>query len=111
GMTPMQALTCGTINGARYLGLDRDLGSIDVGKLADLIIFEEKADPSKRIRDSEKIQYVIANGEVFESNRMNRFGSRSPRAPFYWDGQESGMTLGSVQLEHGVGCSCLRSRQ
>ena len=110
GMTPMQSLTCGTINGAKYLGLDNDLGSIEVGKLADLIVFQKGADPTKRIRDSEKIQFVIANGETYEADRMNRFGSRAPRAPFYWQGQESGMTFMST-LEHGVGCSCLRSRQ
>ena len=110
GMTPLEALHCGTINGAKYLGLDTDLGSIEVGKLADLIIYQKDADPAKEIRDTEKIQHVIANGEIFEAQRMNRFGSRAPREPFYWDGSESGMTFMST-LEHGVGCSCLRSRQ
>jgi len=110
GMTPMQALTCGTINGAKYLGLDGDLGSIAPGKLADLIIYQKGADPTSEIRDTEKIQLVVSNGEIFEANRMNRYGSREPRAPFYWQGQESGMTLQSNLLEHGIGCSCLRSR-
>ncbi|NND97549.1 MAG: amidohydrolase family protein, partial [Pirellulaceae bacterium] len=109
GMTPMQALTCGTINGAKYLGLDGDLGSIEPGKLADMIICQKGADPTKRIRDSERIAHVVANGEIFEANRMNRFGSRQPRMPFYWDGSESGMTIGASHTE-GVGCSCLRGR-
>ena len=110
GMTPMQALTCGTINGAKYLGLDGDLGSIEKGKLADLVIYQRGADPTKRIRDTEKIQYVIANGETYEANRMNRFGSSAPRAPFYWHDNESGMTI-QATVEHGIGCSCHRSRQ
>ena len=110
GMTPLQALTCGTINGAKYIGLDGDLGSIEVGKLADIVVYQEGADPTERIRDSEKIQHVIANGEIYEANRMNRFGSRQPRMPFYWDGSESGMTF-TTGPAHGVGCSCLRGRQ
>ena len=40
GMTPHQALKCGTINGARYLGLDKEIGSLEPGKLADLVILE-----------------------------------------------------------------------
>ena len=107
GMTPMEALRCGTINGAKYLGLDGDLGSIEKGKLADLIIIEAGSDPTKDIRQSEDIQYVVANGEVFEANRMNRFGSRAPREPFYWEGNETGI---SINFSHaiGVGCGCHR---
>ena len=74
GMTPLEALTCGTLHGAKYLGLDGDLGSVEAGKLADLIIYQKGADPTRNIRDSEKIDNVIANGEIFEANRMNRFG-------------------------------------
>ena len=110
GMTPMQALECGTLNGAKYIGLDADLGSVEVGKLADLILFEKGADPTRQIRDTEKIQVVIANGEAYEANRMNRFGSPEPRRPFFWDGSESGMTLQATQA-HGIGCSCQRGRQ
>lgn len=111
GMTPMQALNCGTLNGAKYLGLDGDLGSIEKGKLADLVIFQTGADPSANIRDTERIQYVVANGEVYDANRMNRFGSPEPRRPFYWEGTGSTITLRQHTREHGVGCSCLRGRQ
>ena len=109
GMTPLQALTCGTINGAKYLGLDGDLGSIETGKLADIVICQRGADPTQDIRDSEKIQTVVANGQIFEADRMNRFGDSAPRSPFYWDGSESGMSIGYTHADN-VGCSCLRGR-
>ena len=112
GMTPEQALRCGTLLGAKYLGLDADLGSIRQGKLADLIVIQEGADPLKNIRDSEKIQFVIANGSVYEANRMNRLGSGQPRPQFYWQlpgGNAAGIS-GSAAFGHGVGCSCHRGR-
>ncbi|MBB3208550.1 Tol biopolymer transport system component/imidazolonepropionase-like amidohydrolase [Rhodopirellula rubra] len=109
GMTPMQALECGTLNGAKYLGLDRDLGSVENGKLADLIVFRKKADPTKQIRDSEKIALVIAGGNVFQADRMNRYGDNAPRADFYW--QRDGGVSSDSEYCDVVGCSCHRGRQ
>ena len=40
GMTPLEALRCATLNGARYLGLDKDIGSLEPGKLADLVVLD-----------------------------------------------------------------------
>ncbi|MEO1526218.1 MAG: amidohydrolase family protein [Planctomycetota bacterium] len=109
GMEPLQALECGTLHGAKYIGLDNDLGSIEVGKLADILVLRGGADPVKRIRDTEKIQYVVANGEVFEADRMNRLGDNAPRAPFYWE-NGNGMSIVTT-LSEGIGCSCHRGRQ
>ena len=107
-MTPMQALTCGTINGATYLGLDGDLGSIEEGKLADIVVLRKGADPIRQIRDTEKVQYVIANGNVFQADRMNRVGDNAPRSEFFWEyDASSGFDATAAE---SIGCSCHRGR-
>jgi imidazolonepropionase-like amidohydrolase/Tol biopolymer transport system component len=105
GMTPLQALQCGTINGAKYLGLDADLGSIEPGKLADLLVFQSGTDPTKQIRDSEKIHLTIANGRIFESATMKELdGKTAPN--FFWHYADNGI---SYPIPIATGCSCGRS--
>ena len=79
GMTPMEALRTGTINGARALGMDKDLGSLEPGKLADLVVFD--ANPLTDIRNTATIAYTIANGRVFDG-KMNEAGK--PERPPFW---------------------------
>jgi Tol biopolymer transport system component/imidazolonepropionase-like amidohydrolase len=105
GMTPMQALQCGTLNGAKYLGLDGDIGSLEAGKLADILVMQLGSDPTARIRDSERVQLTIANGRIFHAKSMTE--QNSEHAPeFFWKHVGNGI---SYPVPIATGCSCGRS--
>ncbi len=82
GMTALEALRAATLDGARYLGLDKELGSIEVGKLADLVVLD--ANPLDDIRASERVSQVMVNGRLYEAATMSEIGSSKKRKPFYW---------------------------
>ncbi|MBY0433522.1 MAG: amidohydrolase family protein [Cyclobacteriaceae bacterium] len=64
GLTPFQALQSATIWAAESVGVDKDLGSLVPGKVADLIIVD--GDPLKDIRDAWNVRYTIKNGTVYK---------------------------------------------
>ncbi len=84
GMTELQAIRAATIDGARYVGLDLDIGSLEKGKLADFIIID--GNPLEDIRQSESISLTVINGRVFDAKTMNEIGNEpQKRKPFFWD--------------------------
>src|SRR5262245_65230472 len=70
GLTPMQALVAGTRNGAEAVGRLGDLGTIEKGKLADLVLLN--ADPVADIANTQKIDAVIANGRLFRREALDK---------------------------------------
>jgi len=60
GFTPMEALQTATLNPARFLGMENQLGTIEKGKLADLVLLN--ANPLEDIRNTQKIEAVVVNG-------------------------------------------------
>lgn len=82
GMSPMDAIRAATMNGASYLGMEKSIGSLQAGKLADLIVMD--ANPLDDIRNSEKIKYVMINGRLYDSLTMNEIGTREKIRPKLW---------------------------
>lgn len=98
GMTPLEAIRCATLYGAQYIGMDDDIGSLQPGKLADLVVMDKN--PLENIRNSESIRYVMLNGRLYDAATMNEIGNRQKaRIHFYW---ESGMDPGTVSTEADV---------
>ncbi len=83
GFTPAEIMAIATINGAKYLGLDSQLGSIEPGKLADLIVLD--ANPLDDIRNTRKIDMVMQNGILYRGADASRvFPNPEPAGKRYW---------------------------
>jgi imidazolonepropionase-like amidohydrolase/Tol biopolymer transport system component len=82
GMTPHEALRCATANGAAYLGMDKDLGSLEPGKLADIAVID--GNPLADIRQTEKVRYTMVNGRLYDSATMEEVGSETKRRKYWW---------------------------
>jgi len=70
GLTPLQALQTSTLNPARFLGREQDLGTIEPGKLADLVVLD--ANPLVDIHNTTKIDAVVANGTYLSNAALKR---------------------------------------
>ncbi|HLX42602.1 MAG TPA: amidohydrolase family protein [Bryobacteraceae bacterium] len=69
GVPPINALRIATLNAARFLGRERDLGSIEEGKIADLVLLD--ADPIENINNAKRVNLVIKNGEIIDRGKLD----------------------------------------
>jgi len=69
GVPPINAIRIATLNAARFLGRDRDMGSVEEGKIADLVLLD--ADPVLDINNAKRINMVIKNGQIIDRGKLD----------------------------------------
>ncbi|MEM9617128.1 MAG: amidohydrolase family protein [Pseudomonadota bacterium] len=84
GMSPLEALKAATVSPAKHLGFWGDIGSLEEGKLADLVVLD--ADPLEDIQNTDEISYVMLNGRLYNAETMNEeVTGNFTRAPYWWE--------------------------
>jgi adenine deaminase len=81
-MSELEAIRSATINPAVSLGYDRDLGSLEVGKLADLMVLG--ANPLDDIRNTASVELVMVNGRLYDAWTMNQLAPTPIERPTLW---------------------------
>ncbi len=83
GLTPMETLRAATLHGAEAIGYAQDLGSIEPGKLADLVVLDKN--PLENIRNTNSVRYVMKNGELFDGETLDKLApQKMPRGKQWW---------------------------
>ena len=82
GMTPLEVIRCATANGSKIIGRPADLGSIEPGKLADLVIMDKS--PLEDIHNTNTIHWVMKNGELFEGDTLNEVWPEQKKLEPLW---------------------------
>jgi imidazolonepropionase-like amidohydrolase len=81
-MSRHDALRAATIVGARAIGLEQDLGSLEPGKLADLVVLNEN--PLDDIRNSKSIRYVMRGGRLYDGETLDEVAPTPRALPAPW---------------------------
>ena len=82
GMTPLEVIRCATVNGSKIIGRPQDLGSIEPGKLADVVIMDKN--PLEDIHNTNTIHWVMKNGELFEGDTLNQVWPEQKKLEPLW---------------------------
>lgn len=98
GMSNLQALRCATLNGAKYLGMDKEIGSLETGKLADLIVLDKN--PLEDIQNTESINRVMVNGRLFDASTLNEIGNTDKKRSKFWFEKPGTQTSSGAGMRH-----------
>jgi imidazolonepropionase-like amidohydrolase/Tol biopolymer transport system component len=109
GFTNFEALRAFTIDGADHLGFAADLGSIEAGKKADVVIVD--GNPLAELKDSAKVATVFINGRQFDAATLAEVGGRNRPAPtYYWQRQGNALMRGA-EWGPTAPCHCPKSHR
>jgi Tol biopolymer transport system component/imidazolonepropionase-like amidohydrolase len=97
GLTPHETLRVITMHSAEAIGLQQDVGSLEAGKLADLIVLDRN--PLENIKNTNSIRYVMKNGEIYEGDTLTQIWPQQKPLPkpFWWDTEPKAPTRVSTQ--------------
>jgi Amidohydrolase family len=85
GLTPHETLRVVTLYGAEAIGMQQDVGSLEAGKMADLIVLDRN--PLENIRNTNSIRYVMKNGELYEGDTLDMVWPEARPMPRpFWEG-------------------------
>ena len=84
GLTEHETLRAITLHSAEAIGLSTDIGSLEVGKLADILVLD--GNPLESIENTNTIRYVMKNGELFEAATLDQIWPERKKLPeqFWW---------------------------
>lgn len=113
GMSNLEALRAATLNGAEYIGASDDIGSLKIGKLADLIVLDKN--PLENIRNTETVRYTMVNGRLFDTDTMNEIGNtEESRSRFFWENNKYNQAFPWHEVSRSFitpGCGCQLGHQ
>lgn len=88
GMSNLQAIRVATYHGAYFLGMQEDLGSLEVGKIADLLVIN--ANPLDDIEHTLDMMYVMKDGKLYEAATLNEvWPEQKEYGPYYWVNEDA----------------------
>jgi Tol biopolymer transport system component len=82
GMTPEEVLRAATIDGAKIIGFEQDLGSLEKGKLADLVVLDRN--PLVDIRNTNSVRFVMKNGELYDGETLDQVWPVEKKLRSFW---------------------------